>query len=303
MDKTMLKKFFYWMNERHSIYLKKEAGEPWPWTKDKILQEYKFTNVFRQNDAVTKKLTKVLKGDKDVYRVFKKIIIFRMFNWPPTYYRIAEAEVMTNHNFINDWGRSYCKNMMKLLTNYSKEGNKVFTGAYIITNNGRKEPKIQLVCEAIDAIVKNHTQITDDIYKNKSIEYAVKRLSEYPMVGKFVGYELATDLRHTNILNKAKDINTWANPGPGAKRGLNRIYKRELKYSQKDQLFIDEMRCLLSHAVMEMDPEFNVLLTSLVDDGRTLEMRDIEHSLCEFDKYMRVKNGEGRPRSKYRVAK
>jgi hypothetical protein len=28
-------------------------------------------------------------------------------------------------------------------------------------------------------------------------------------------------------------------------------------------------------------------------------MREIEHSLCEFDKYMRVKRGEGRPRSKY----
>ena len=30
-----------------------------------------------------------------------------------------------------------------------------------------------------------------------------------------------------------------------------------------------------------------------------LEMREIEHSLCEFDKYQRVKNGEGKPRSIY----
>jgi hypothetical protein len=30
-----------------------------------------------------------------------------------------------------------------------------------------------------------------------------------------------------------------------------------------------------------------------------LEMRDIEHSLCEFDKYERVRLGQGRPRSKY----
>jgi len=28
-------------------------------------------------------------------------------------------------------------------------------------------------------------------------------------------------------------------------------------------------------------------------------MRDIEHSLCEFDKYERVRNGEGVPRGKY----
>jgi hypothetical protein len=30
-----------------------------------------------------------------------------------------------------------------------------------------------------------------------------------------------------------------------------------------------------------------------------LEMRDIEHSLCEFDKYERVRLGQGKPRSKY----
>ena len=31
-----------------------------------------------------------------------------------------------------------------------------------------------------------------------------------------------------------------------------------------------------------------------------LEMREIEHCLCEFDKYERVRLGQGRPRSKYK---
>mgnify|MGYP005994584353 CR=1 FL=1 len=31
-----------------------------------------------------------------------------------------------------------------------------------------------------------------------------------------------------------------------------------------------------------------------------LEMRDIEHCLCEFDKYERVRLGQGRPRAKYK---
>ena len=34
-----------------------------------------------------------------------------------------------------------------------------------------------------------------------------------------------------------------------------------------------------------------------------LEMRDIEHCLCEFDKYERTRLGEGRPRAKYKVNK
>ena len=31
-----------------------------------------------------------------------------------------------------------------------------------------------------------------------------------------------------------------------------------------------------------------------------LEMRDIEHCLCEFDKYERVRLGQGKPRAKYK---
>jgi hypothetical protein len=36
-----------------------------------------------------------------------------------------------------------------------------------------------------------------------------------------------------------------------------------------------------------------------VDFGVT----DVQFSLCEIDKYLRVKNGEGRPRSKYNAFK
>ena len=48
-----LKKFYWWINERHRIYLNKEADKEWPWTKDEIMQTYKFTNVFRELDAET----------------------------------------------------------------------------------------------------------------------------------------------------------------------------------------------------------------------------------------------------------
>ena len=30
------------------------------------------------------------------------------------------------------------------------------------------------------------------------------------------------------------------------------------------------------------------------------ELREIEHSLCEFDKYERIRLGQGRPKQKYK---
>jgi phosphoenolpyruvate carboxylase len=79
---------------------------------------------------------------------------------------------------------------------------------------------------------------------------------------------------------------TWANPGPGAKRGLNRVFGREVSESLTSFQANEEMQNLLricKEALYHEDPMF-----------ADLEMRDIEHSLCETDKYLRAKV-DGRP--------
>jgi hypothetical protein len=45
--------FWYWISERHSIFLRRQEGKPKPWTDDPILRDYKFTNPFRENDRGT----------------------------------------------------------------------------------------------------------------------------------------------------------------------------------------------------------------------------------------------------------
>lgn len=276
MIKKQLDNFFYWMEERQAIYLKKEAGKPKPWTKDVILQRYKFTNVFRQQDRVTVELGKRLNKNDPKYLTLWKIIVFRMFNWPDTYDALNEAGLIIN------WNEQRAKKLLR-----TRKG-QIFTGAYIITNAGSTRPKIDLICEALDEIHTNRKLITMSISSRNSIEWAVKKLSQYPHIGKFVGYEIATDLRHTSILNNAHDIYTWANPGPGAMRGLNRIFRGDKAEKTTRKEYLIEMQELLTKAVEEK-----------ILSKYTLEMRDIEHSLCEFDKYMRVFNNEGRPRSKY----
>ena len=39
--------------ERQKIYIKKKAGEPKPWTEDKIFQSSRFCNVFREQDKTS----------------------------------------------------------------------------------------------------------------------------------------------------------------------------------------------------------------------------------------------------------
>jgi hypothetical protein len=107
-----------------------------------------------------------------------------------------------------------------------------------------------------------------------------------------MAYEVVTDLRHSIHLQNAEDIMTWANAGPGAQRGLNRIHGRPLNQTIKKDVLNMEMKDLL-----DISDEVAGMLNTNVP---RLEMREIEHCLCEYDKYERVRLGEGRPRAKYK---
>jgi hypothetical protein len=102
-----------------------------------------------------------------------------------------------------------------------------------------------------------------------------------------MAYEVVTDLRHTRYLRAAPDIYDWANAGPGALRGLNRLLGRDLNAPVADRA-VTLMRAIYA----EQD-------TYRAAHVPRLEMRDIEHSLCELDKYLRVKQGQGKPRARY----
>jgi hypothetical protein len=51
--KNPRERFFAYARERHQIYLNREQGQPKPWTEEPVLQQYRFTNVFRELDKTT----------------------------------------------------------------------------------------------------------------------------------------------------------------------------------------------------------------------------------------------------------
>src|SRR5271169_6765859 len=54
MNQKNLNLFFQFMYERHLIWYKRNIlKEPPPWTKNKILRDNKFTNIYRELDAGT----------------------------------------------------------------------------------------------------------------------------------------------------------------------------------------------------------------------------------------------------------
>lgn len=303
--------FVHFARARHDIYLRREAGEPSPWTDDPVLHRFRFTNVYRELDATTiwfaKNVRDPMRHSPDVLLA---TVLFRWFN------RIVTGDAIFNQLGAYDNGGSVrtAWNQLKVTHNVDHLegairlfcGNGPYvTGAYIIkTPDGMDKLNGVIWCvnQFLNGVTKTSgggsigdaftlgMELLDT--QSWSLEETWEMLRQFPYLGDFMAYEIVTDLRHTDLLKNATDIYSWANPGPGAMRGLNRLHGRNLNHRQPKHVFVCEMRDLLEKVTRTMEWPQN-------PSGLSVEMRDIEHTLCEFDKYERARLGEGRPRGTY----
>jgi hypothetical protein len=77
--------------------------------------------------------------------------------------------------------------------------------------------------------------------------------------------------------------------GPGSLRGLNRLLGHPLTASLSPTVAIREMVRLRETVISELGPSY-----------ADLTLMDIQSCCCEVDKFLRVVNGEGRTRARYK---
>ncbi len=280
-----LEQFYSFIEERESIRLRKLSGVPAPWTTDPILSQYKFTNVRRKHDKTTQKLIEMFydkvgqKSPMDV--VLFNCALFRYFGT----WEFAEAL---------GWQDDFRpKEIIKLARRRLNCKERVFTGAYIITNTGLFGPKEEIVVNVfLKNLWDNRVRITQVVEDTNSWEKTAAVLSTIQGFGGsgFMGKETLLDTMHCRFWKKGlpSDYWDWTPIGPGARRGINRVMDcpPETRRSDKEMLEI----------ILE--------ITKLQDsywpkDWGKLAPTDQQFQLCEFDKYSRTLNGEGRPRSRY----
>lgn len=281
--------FYSFMRAREQVRLDKEAGLSWPWTDDPILQTYKFTNVKRRHDRTTREFAAFYDQHRPsppqvqllncgIARYFGTYEFSLALGWQNTF----------NPTFITEFARDRLNR---------KE--RVFTGAYLITNNGIKRPKEEVVVNVfLDALWQHATAIALEAQRRwlweDVVEYMRSNVMGFGGSG-FMAKEVVLDTMLTSfwgLRDWPKDKATWSPAGPGARRGLNRLLGRDYKKLIGDAQALDEMRVL--YAVRD---------DHWPSDFVQLDLHDIQFQLCEWDKYERTKLGQGRPRSKYRPPK
>lgn len=281
MSAQGIKQLVKYMMEREAIRLRREEGKKFPWTRDKILQKYRFTNVRRVHDRTTRAFATIYNeySEAGPAVMLMNAAIFRLHG------TIAFAQAM-------GWSRD-TKNLTTRLARAARSvqegGERVFTSAYVITNGGEAIPKLQYVDSCLRDLSANAEAIIGAFHRQMSWQQALERLQDVKGFGGsgFMAKEVLQDcLLHPSWAG-AEDARTWTPLGPGGLRGLNRVYERELNFCGNRAERI--MDCIVLHAK----------ITSMLPQFKDLTAHDIQFNLCEFDKYERARTGDGEPKRLY----
>ena len=116
----------YWRfaAERQAIYFRRLVDPVGPWTDDPILNEYRFTNVYRAADRVSQYLIRNIQYHSDrsatPEEVFFRTILFKMFN------RIDTWEDLERHLGPISWQSTPLGRISEVLDRRSIKGERIY---------------------------------------------------------------------------------------------------------------------------------------------------------------------------------
>ena len=153
--------------------------------------------------------------------------------------------------------------------------------------------KLEAICDRISKVWADRERLEAEAMSWPTLQAAHTSLCRYEGLGGFMAYEIACDLQHTRWLEKAADVNTWANPGPGAIRGMYRLLGRPIP--NKSNATAPGVPPEWTETIITLRTE----LAARHPDWPAVEAREIEQSLCEYDKYCRLALNEGKAKRTY----
>lgn len=278
--------YFIW--EREAIRIARENGYEAPWTTDTILGKYKFTNIHRADDRVSKwVIENLIEPYEDREDLWFTLLIARLINWPPTLSALIENDIIPCAPSEFD-----AQHFEHVLESLKETNSKVYSGAYMLYPT-KMEPggnKSRAVAKYIigDVILKANDIQNTLKGENVTIENFVNAMSRCFGISTFIAGQVAADLTYsTKHLCSADDLFTYAPIGPGSSRGLNYLFKKAPAAGWTQEAFNLVLRQI-----------FKLILDVLEIDDMTLH--DVQNCMCEYSKYCRTVLNEGKPKTQYK---
>lgn len=267
---------FNFIRERYGIWERRRDGLPKPWTKDPILQQYRFCNVYRELDTVTVWIRENWREPNAADpNLWFAMTVARMFNLPTTLAAIGYPVPFKGER------------VRKIVRDIQAEGRNAFSAAYMIRCDCQQPGKTKvdyLVDKVFTPMWKARKTITLTTLENLQCS-----LVPFYGMGSFMAGQVVADTKFSKALKNAPDWWTFAAPGPGSLRGLNYVCGLEFNAHWR----VEDWIAKLAELQAEIDP-----LVKKAGMPR-ISAQDLQNCLCEMSKYQKVKLGFGRPKQRY----
>lgn len=269
---------------------------PPPWSTDKVLSTYRFTNVYRELDPGTQyALSDILETSASKPDKIFNIMIYRLIGRSETH-----SEMGFQH--LENFSRERFERSLRRIKGEGKHP--PFTGAYTVSAYASmgSSDKIGNISRLVELLAKEFNGLYARLENCGSAEEAFRALRSSFGFGDFLAYQVLVDLLYQLSIPEGKSIlpfspNDWAIAGPGAKKGISMLLE-ENSINQD----LEVMRWLYTHqkeGFLESDLEFPYLKDRFSRKNLEISLSNIENCLCEFYKYLKISSGEGRARRRF----
>jgi hypothetical protein len=289
-------RYVAFIRERNEVYFRKTSGQPWPWTDDRILQSYRFTEIYRERDRTSLHYQRTIRDfyTQDDAFVLPATVLYRWFNRMETcdyFFNQPEFSGKSVFERYIDGNRD----MRILLECLEKIPPPHVTGAFIINGKPGNDKGIGVICYFHEWCKKPW----EEQWKEWLLENPPTLQQMYDWLredcnglGPFMAAQLVADLKYLPFMNTVavEDWWTWAAPGPGSQKGLNAVLGRPMDQHWNEKEWQIEIQCL------------NQRENEALKDLGPFHCQDTQNHCCEFSKYEKTRLGLGRPRQIFRHA-
>ena len=264
----------YWRfaSQRFNIFMKRIKNQKKPWTNDPILNNYRFTNVYRVSDRVSQYLVKnvIYQGPQSVEEIFFRTILFKIFN------KIETWETLSKDIGEITWSSYSFQRYVRALEQRKKVA-PIYSAAYIMPSpQFGSSSKHRNHLRLLEYMMK--VSIFKEVAKAKSLKDVYEILLNCPSLGKFLAFQFSIDLNYSEIINFSEMDFVVA--GPGARDGIMKCFQPGHGVSPEEIIRVVTDRAFEEFCRLGLN--FQTLR------GRPLQLIDCQNLFCEVAKYARI---------------
>ena len=202
--------FFQFCTAREKLRISKDVGVKFPQSDDFVMNHWRFTNIFREDDTRTKWFNRHIRGplSEDPELLVQACVAFRWFD------SIPAGQILAPYlRGDKEWLEPNVSAELRQLPHVI---HKTSPAARISAEN-----RIPALLQAIRPFATHGSNLgTDAEAQQWDLQKMHNMLCKSEFMPPRLAYEVVCDLRHTCVLAEARDMETWALVTPEIAYGM-----------------------------------------------------------------------------------